>query len=333
MTVKKLLSALGSIFWIGVLVWQFHGDSGGKGDAGETARPRAVVDERDGGELAALMKDAHDAVVAGAPNRFEKQFAGKSAARKAWRTVQRHQEDYGHYETGVVTTPPEIERAVTDIHVQSLTIEAWYDFSGDHTFDVTPIHRTHWKFERDGESWKLASMSVKATTFGYEGAVQRLSNTPYATLMALNMDWEESVDPSPIFAQALRATAREDVIELQRCATNGAVLQASVNDVELPDVHNGSRYVGGMSRTFAEDALRKQIHRIRRASDRLETTPTGLIPFFTAYRVVSMPAGCAQLRVHIEFDGSGVPAPVGSFNVGWCAGYIAHKWLVISLEV
>jgi hypothetical protein len=334
MSTKKLLSAIGSVFWIAVLVWQFHDDIGGKNasDAGGRTNARAIVDEQDGAELVALMNNAHDAIVARSQKQFETLFVGKSAPRVAWRAIQRYRDDYGHYELGLVTTPPGIERSVTDVHVTDLTIEAWYDFSADHTVKITPIHHTIWRFEREGEGWKLAALHVKATTSGYEGTVQRLYNTPYPTLAALNMDWEESVDPSPLLAQALRAVAREDVIELQRCATNGAVLQASVNDVELPDVHNGSRYVGGMSTTYAEDAIRKQIRGIRRTSDALETSPTGLIPFFTAYRVVSMPADCTQLRVNIAFDGDGVPAPVNGFMVDWCGAYIANKWLAVHLS-
>jgi len=335
MSGKKLLSGAGSLVWIGILAWQLLGGLAGrdKADLDEPAAHLVVVDEQDGGELAALMQGAHEAIVARNPGQFRRLFAGENGGTLAWRRIERYQRKYGNYVKDVMTTAPVLDRALTDVHVRALVVEVWYDFSRDHTISVTPLHKTTWKFERDGSEWRLENVALSASWFEYEGMVRRLLHTPHVDMVSLDMDWEESVDPSPVLAQFLRAASRKDVAGLQRCATNGVVLQAELRDVDLPNVHNGSRFVGQMSAAYAKNALHKQIGRLQKASRRLDTSPSGLIPYFTAYRVVSMPAECTQLQMWIEFDGGGVPAPVSSFAVDWCAAFVAHKWLAISLEV
>jgi hypothetical protein len=337
MSIKKVLSVLGTVIWVGVLTWQlfdyFGGKGGGDQKAGEREVVSATVDEHDGKELVSLMRGANEAVTANDPRRFESLFAEPGAGKSAWSAVQRFQREYGVYSTGVVTTPPEIDRATTDVHLRALTMEAWYDFTRDHTVNGPSVAHTTWQFYRSDDGWKLDHLRIDTSMSDYSEIIPILMKMSYGELMSLNMDWEESVDPTPVLAGALRAIGRKDVEMLKRCAVGGVIVQAFDEDVELPDLYHGHRTSVRLKRKNAEKALYGQIDRLWRYCRKLESSPTGLIPYFTAYHVVSMPSGCTQLRFNVEFDGGGVPAPVESFFVEWRAAFVAHKWLAGSLQV
>ncbi|NIO29557.1 MAG: hypothetical protein GTO29_13500 [Candidatus Latescibacteria bacterium] len=334
MSGRQIISAIGTVFWVGILGWQFLSFFGNRDDnrTNGVKPPRAIVDEHDGEELVALMRGAHEAVLKSDSKRFKSLFARTGAGETAWSAIQRHRRDYGNYLSGIVMTPLQIDRVTADIHVRELIIQAWYDFRQDHTVSGTPVHHTTWRFRRDGDAWKLDYLRIDTSALDYDRTIPILMNLSYSKLVSLNMDWEASVDPRPVLAKALRAMAREDVEALKQCSIGGVILHAHERDIELP-ASRERRFMNQRIREYAEECLYEDTERMWRYCRKLETTPTGLIQFFTAYRIVSMPSHCTQVKFYMGFDGNNVPAQVGSFSVAWSAKYVSQKWLAASLEV
>jgi hypothetical protein len=79
--------------------------------------------------------------------------------------------------------------------------------------------------------------------------------------------------------------------------------------------------------------LQQQIDNLRKGLAQLRVTAKDLEPYFTAYRILSMPAECTKLKLAMTFDGRALSKNVSSLTLSWAAARINEKWLAESMGI
>jgi hypothetical protein len=332
-TPRQILSGLTTVVWVGILAWQIAGYFLTKSDERTGGAAQTAAAEYDGDALNALMRGAHEAIRTRDPGRFQKLFADSEAGRSAWNAVADLHVQHGALRPELVTTPPQIERLTPDVRVEDLTIEAWYDIRDEWSRQPPRVYHTTWMFVRVEGAWKLRALLFDTSTLGYDPLIGLMLEMSHVDRLALDMSWEESEDVTPLIAGALRAVARRDLTAFQRCSLDGVPQAACDRGIEKREWTRSWSFSQRTRPQYLYRLLSRPLKKVWWACERLETSPTGLIPLFTAYRTLSMPPKCTQLAFHIGIDGSAVPGDVESFSATWCAAFVGHRWLLTSLDI
>ena len=299
-----------------------------------------AVEEHDGAELVSLMGRAQEALENEDAEGFQSLFPENSlgTAKSVWNRLLREKESSDAYKIMQVMSYPELERATTGVHVNRLVLGAWYEFSSGYE-ERSNVYHTTWIFTREqlNSQWKLQDLKINRSNVGYrspyDALTSDLNQMDRASFLSLEMEWEDSANPSPLLVKTLQALADEDLEKLKAYTVDGTLFYALSMGVEMTSVASDSSASGKYNRDQSVASLKEQIKNIKRASNTLKVAPNDLAPYFTAYSVISMPEHCAKLDLSIEFDGSGLSKNVKSFTVSWSAVCLKDVWLIDSMYI
>jgi hypothetical protein len=176
-------------------------------------------------------------------------------------------------------------------------------------------------------------MKIQRTSLAYGALLIDLNQLFEPELSSLGMEWEESVDPTPLLIDTLKALADEDIEALKTYTLDGTLFYAYDNGVEMPTVANDSSFSGKHNREQSLTYLQQQISNLRQGLGQLQANIKDLEPYFTAYRILSMPPECTKLKLAVTFDGKGLSKSVNSLTLSWAAARINEKWLAESMGI
>jgi len=107
-----------------------------------------------------------------------------------------------------------------------------------------------------------------------------------SSFMALDMNWEGSIDPVPLLTETFNALANEDIEALKTYTVDGTLfICAFRKGIEMPTIENGDTVSGRYKRDQSLSFLKDQIQNIKQSSKDLGVSPYQLLPYFTAYRI------------------------------------------------
>jgi hypothetical protein len=285
-----------------------------------------VVEERDGAEIMAVVAGVKTTLQNDDQTGFEALFTSPSVAKPAWKRLTNMKWNDGEFKVDQLTSFPEIERATANVHVKKLTVQFWFDLNPS-SGKGGEIYETTWNLVRSTEGWKLSGLRVTKAFTSYGDLVRELGRMDQFSFKSLNMDWEDYGDPSALLVRALEAMERDDVAALRLCTVDGTLFRAFEKSIEMPTVSNGNTPSGRSNREQSAKYLEDQVKGLQKASEMLGMTVNDLAPLITAYKINRMPSKCTKIRLLIGYDGESANADVTSFDVGWTAAYVMHKWL------
>jgi hypothetical protein len=296
---------------------------------------QAVVDERDGAEITALMQRAHEAVKTDNVAAFDSLFFSAQKSQKIWNRINKGKEWRGKFRMIELTEAPEIERAVPDIHVDKLTLQVWFYFpEGDKRYDK--LFSTKWTFERNENSWAIEDIYFNHGLHQYGDIMNDLRQMSRFSFQAMAMDWEEGIDPAPVLDRTYQALSEGNIEVLKACTIDGTMFRAQSRNVDMPRIATGNTSGGKYNRKISMDFWEHNIENIKNFSAHLGVAPEFLRPYFGAYRIASMPPKCTKLMLKMEFDGSRIEdltKSIGKFRISWAAARMYQKWLAESMYI
>ena len=295
-----------------------------------------TIQEQDGAEIVALMISAQEALVEEDPERFQSLFSKnfQITGRTVWQRLMAEKASNLNNELMRLTSYPELERAITDLHVKRLILDMWFDLN--HLYEGRDnVYHTTWIFRRGASDpeWKIENIKIQRASLAYGALLIDLNQLYQADFSALNMEWEESVDPTLLLIDTLRALADEDIEALKAYTLDGTLFHAHDNGIEMPSVANDNTVSGKHNREQSLTYLQQQIDNLRKGLATLKVTVGDLEPYFTAYRILSMPAECTKLKLAMTFDGRGLSKNVSSLTLSWAAARLNEKWLAESMGI
>jgi hypothetical protein len=233
-----------------------------------------------------------------------------------------------------LTSYPELDRATTHLHVKRLILDMWFDLNRVYEGRGN-VYRTTWIFRRGASDpqWKIENMKVQRASLAYGALLIDLNQLYQPDFSALRMEWEESVDPTLLLIDTLKALADEDIEALKVYTLDGTLFHAYDNGIEMPTVANDNTVSGKHNREQSLTYLQQQIDNLRKALAQLKANIKDLEPYFTAYRILSMPAECTKLKLAMTFDGKGLSKNVSSLTLSWAAARVNQKWLAESMGI
>ena len=292
--------------------------------------------EQDGAEIVALMIGAQEALEEEDAERFQSLFSKnfQITGRTVWQRFMTEKSSNLRDELWRLTNYPELQRATTHLHVKRLILDMWLDLNHEYEGRDNVYHTT-WVFRRGAfdPQWKIENMKIQHAGFAYGALLVDLNQLSQADLSALNMEWEESIDPTPLLIHTLEALADEDIEAVKACTLDGTLFQAYDNGVEMPTVANDNTVSGKHNREQSLTYLQQQISNLRKALAQLGVNTKDLEPYFTAYRILSMPADCTKLKLSMTFDGRGLTKKLDSLALSWAAARVNEKWLAESMGI
>ncbi len=294
------------------------------------------LDEQDGADIVALMISAQEALEEEDAERFQALFSKnfQITARTVWQSLMTEKGSNLRDELWCLTSYPELERATTHLHVKRLILDIWFDLN--HAYEGRDnVYHTSWVFRRgtSDPQWKIENMKIQRTGFAYGALLIDLNQLFQEDLSALNMEWEESIDPTPLLINTLEALAGEDIEALKAYTLDGTLFHAYDNGVGMPTVASDNTVSGKHNREQSLTYLQQQMSNLRKGLAQLKANTKNLVPYFTAYRILSMPADCTKLKLTMTFDGRGLSKDVNTLTLSWAAARINGKWLAESMGI
>ena len=279
---------------------------------------KEAIQEQDGAEIVALMISAQEALEEEDAERFQSLFSKnfRITGRTVWQRLMAEKESSLSDELMRLTSYPELERATTHLHVKRLILDIWFDLN--HAYGGRDnVYHTTWVFRRGAldPEWKIENMKIQRTSLAYGALLIDLNQLFDPELSSLGMEWEESVDPTPLLIDTLKALADEDMEALKAYTLDGTLFLAYDNGVEMPTVANDNTVSGKHNREQSLTYLQQQISNLRKGLGQLQTNIKDLEPYFTAYRILSMPSECTKLKLAMTFDGKGLSKNVNSLTL------------------
>jgi hypothetical protein len=295
-----------------------------------------AIQEQDGTEIVALMISAQEALEEEDAERFQSLFSKnfRITGRTVWQRLMAAKDSNLSDELMRLTSYPELERATTHLHVKRLILDMWFDLN--HAYEGRDnVYHTTWVFRRGAldPQWKIENMKIQRTSLAYGALLIDLNQLYEPDFSALRMEWEESVDPTLLLIDTLKALAEEDIEALKARTLDGTLFHAFENGVEMPTVSNDNTVSGKHNREQSLTYLQQQISNLRQGLGQLKANIRDLEPYFTAYRILSMPAECTKLKLAMTFDGRGLSKNVNSLTLSWAAAYVNEKWLAESVGI
>jgi hypothetical protein len=295
-----------------------------------------TIQEQDGAEIVALMISAQEALEEEDAERFQSLFSRsfKITGRTVWQRLMAEKASNLNDELMRLTSYPELERATTHLHVKRLRLDMWFDLN--HVYEGrNNVYHTTWIFRRGASDpdWKIENMKIQRASLAYGALLIDLNQLYQADFSALNMEWEESVDPALLLIDTLKALADEDIEALKAYTLDGTLFHAYDYGVEMPTVANDNTVSGKHNRKQSLTYLQQQIDNLRKGLAQLKATVKDLEPYFAAYRILSMPAECTKLKLAMTFDGRGLSKNVSSLTLSWAAARLNEKWLAESMGI
>jgi len=304
---------------------------GGGGD--DNVQVDVETDERDGGELVALMEGARGAFQRDDFGRFQTQFGGRPEAKPAWDSLERWAARSGKFHVERLTTYPGLVRAEPGIHVSRLELLACFDLSRE-TGKRGDVYQTTWTFARGDSAWTIKKMRIDRAHTSYHELLRDMQQLSYQEYLTLGMDWEELVDPVPLMRRWLEAAQNEDYDAIQSRMVAGVYPRAFEKNIDLPTLALDDDVAGRSNRESARTMMEGSVAALKKSAEKLGMDSGELSPYFGAYGVTSMPDNCTKLKMYMAFDGDGVPAKkVTGFSVEWSAAYINHRWLIEDMAI
>ena len=295
-----------------------------------------AIQEQDGAEIVALMISAQEALEEEDAERFQSLFSRsfKITGRTVWQRLMAEKASNLNDELITLTGYPELERANTHLHVKRLSLDMWFDLNRVYGGRENVYHTT-WVFRRGtpDPEWKIENIKVQRASLAYGALLIDLNQLYRLDFSALRMEWEESVDPTLLLIDTLKALADEDMEALKAYTLDGTLFHAYDNGVEMLTVANDNTVSGKHNREQALTYLQQQIDNLRKGLAQLKMTVEDLEPYFTAYSILSMPAQCTKLKLAMTFDGRGLSKNVSSLTLYWAAARINEKWLAESMGI
>lgn len=296
-------------------------------------RSSKEIKEDDGIELVSLMQNAQEALENEDAALFESTFTKHFAptARSLWKRFLKRKASSDNGQIIQLVEYPELERATTTVHVNRLTLYVWFDLSDSNT-----IYKTSWEFirEQSDSQWKIGNIRIDSVSQGVYGTLLTDLNEMFqSNFLALDMNWEESIDPAPLLTETFNALANEDIEALKTYTVDGTLFSAFSKGIEMPTIENGDTVSGRYNREQSLSFLKEQIQNIKQSSKDLGVSPDQLLPYFTAYSITSIPDYCSKLRFYIDFDGKHISKDVKSFSVSWSAARLHERWLIESMAI
>ncbi len=294
-----------------------------------------VVNENDGAQITALMQKAHEAVKNDNVASFDSLFLSAEKSQKVWERINKAKEWRGAFRIVELTETPELERAVTTIHVSKLTLQTWFYFhEADKRHDK--LFSTKWSFERSENEWVIDDIYFNHGLSQYGDIMNDLRQMSRLSFQAMAMDWEEGIDPAPVLDRTYQALSEGNIETLKACTVDGTMFRAHSQNVDMPRIDTGNTAGGKYNRKISKDFWDNNIENIKNFSASLGVAPEFLRPYFGAYRVTSMPPKCTKLMMRMEYDGSrieGLAKNVGKFKVSWTAARMYQRWLAESMYI
>jgi hypothetical protein len=295
-----------------------------------------TIQEQDGAEIVALMISAQEALEEEDAERFQSLFSRsfKITGRTVWQRLMAEKASNLKDELMRLTSYPELERATTHLHVKRLILDMWFDLNRVYE-GKDNIYHTTWVFRRGASDpqWKIENMKVQRASLAYGALLIDLNQLYQPDFSALKMEWEESVDPTLLLIDTLKALADEDMEALKAYTLDGTLFHAYDNGVEMPTVASDNTVSGKHNREQSMTYLQQQIDNLRKGLAQLKAAEKDLEPYFTAYRILSMPAECTKLKLAMTFDGKGLSKNVSSLTLSWAAARVNEKWLAESMGI
>jgi hypothetical protein len=300
------------------------------------AETKGVVKEKDGAEIVALMISAQEALEEEDSERFQSLFSKsfQTTGRTVWQHLMYEKDSNLNDEMVLLISYPELERATTAIRVKRLVLDMWFDLN--HTYEGrNNVYHTTWTLRRGGSDprWKLENLKIQRSSLAYGALLTDLNQLFQSDFSALGMEWEESIDPTLLLIKTLEALAKEDMEALKAYTLDGTLFYAYDNGIEMPTVANDNTVRGKHNREQSLTYLQRQVSNLKQGLGHLKTNIKDLEPYFTAYRILSMPAECTKLRLAITFDGRGLSKEVKSLTLSWGAARVNEKWLAESMGI
>jgi hypothetical protein len=295
-----------------------------------------AIQEQDGAEIVALMISAQEALEEEDSERFRSLFSKnfQTTGRTVWQRLMREKESNLSDDMMLLTSYPELERATTHLHVKRLILDMWFDLN--HAYGGRDnVYHTTWAFRRGGSDprWKIENMKIQRSSLAYGSLLIDLNQLLQSDFLALGMAWEESIDPSLLLIKTLEALADEDMDALKAYTLDGTLFYARDNGIEMPAVANDDTFGGQHNREQSLTYLQQQIRNLRQSLGHLKANIKDLEPYFTAYRILSMPAECTKLKLVMTFDGRDLSRNMKSLTLTWAAARVNEKWLAESMGI
>jgi hypothetical protein len=228
---------------------------------------------------------------------------------------------------------PALERGEPGLHVERLYLHTWFDLTRE-TGRPADVYETSWEFARIDSAWGLRNIRLTRASPSYHALIRDMIGMAYAQYETLDMDWEKAPDPVPLLFRWLHAAAAGDFDALESRSVAGVYRRAFEKNIDLPSLDDGDVYSGEAGRESGREVLEAAAAGIDDAYARTGLLAGGLVPYFGAYRVVSMPDDCTRLKVYTVFTEVDVPgSETTQFSTEWTAAYINHRWLVEDLAV
>jgi hypothetical protein len=300
------------------------------------AETKEGVKEKDGAEIVALMISAQEALEEEDSERFQSLFSKsfQTTGRTVWQHLMNEKDSNLSDEMMLLISYPDLERVTTTIRVKRLVLDMWFDLN--QTYEGrNNVYHTTWTLRRGGSDprWKLEDLKIKRSSFAYGPLLIDLNQLFQSDFSALGMEWEESIDPTLLLINTLEALANEDIEALKAYTLDGTLFHAYDNGVEMPTVANDNTVRGKHNREQSLTYLQQQVNSLRQGLAQLKVNIKDLETYFTAYRILSMPAECTKLKLAITFDGRGLSKKVKSLTLSWAAARVNEKWLAESMGI
>ena len=326
-TAGRLSKSIFMAFALCIVIASCSGNGGEKRDG---------IKEKDGAEIVTLMISAQEALEEEDPELFQSLFSKsfQTTGRTVWQHLMNEKDSNLRDEIMLLISTPELERVTTNIHVKRLVLDAWFDLN--HTYEGrNNIYHTTWILRRGGSDprWKLENLKVIRSSLAYGSLLIDLNQLFQSDFSALGMAWEESIDPTFLLIDTLEALANEDMEALKALTLDGTLFHAYENGVTMPTVVNDNTTNGQHNREQSLTYLQRQVSNLKQGLGHLRVTIKDLEPYFTAYRIASMPADCTKLKLIITFDGRGLSKEVKSLTLSWAAARVNEKWLAESMGI
>ncbi|NIM65386.1 MAG: hypothetical protein GTO51_05275 [Candidatus Latescibacteria bacterium] len=322
---EKILR-IGSVFALVCLLFSFS--------CSQKSSEKATVEENDGSELLALMDSARTAVKKGDFESYQSLYSAISQAKTDWNEIESQKKRRGLNRILQLMEPIELERENPSVRITSLSVEAFISFFDEDAAGKTRTPIT-WKFRRgEGRSkWMLADLNIDLAEVEYGSLLRDLQRMSRIHFLALQMDWEESINPRPLLLKVYRALAAEDMETLKATTLDGTLFSAFEKKVEMPTLAYEDDVSGRHNRDISTEYLKDLIKNVRIFSNELGISPEELIPYFGSYGVTSLPSGTSKLRVRMNFDGESLSDKVRRFALAWIACRINGRWLIDSVYI
>ena len=299
----------------------------------EVVVEETVIEEHDGAQLVALMTGAREAMQDNDVKSFRSLFKNVADARVIWSKMERLTWLQGDWHVNRMTACPQLERAEPFLHVERLYLHMWFDLSRE-TGSQGDVYETSWEFARDDSAWAIRNLRLDKASTNYHALTRDLFHMGYEEFLMLGLDWEQSVDPVPLFNRWLEAVGSDDVAGMASRSVAGVYSRARENNIDLPSLSGGDKFAGEPNGKTVQTMVESQAASIREMAARLGIEPGELAPYFGAYRITSVPKDCTKVKMYVVFSGVKVPQnDVGQFSVEWSAVYINYRWLIEDLCV